>query len=549
MDIIVFSGFISISMGLFLLERYFKVKKINKQTLQIIRSKTKCHVHPLVKSLNFSLSFQNNLRNSLKFTKKEGALGVSFVGMSLFDIYTATNAHQEVLQTIEKRFPNEMGNASRLSWLKKITELNKNNSNQSYINAYAGEKSEWESIDKLKELGYEGISQFSSKIHPHNDLKAIDSEGNEVHFSVKSHSNIESLQKEIVAHPDSKNYIVNSELYQKMEESGQLIDYETKGFRIIDGDFSHTEHITKASIAFEDIEESVDASDEIPLIALAVLTYKTVNNIIDFKKKKQSKKELGINITMDTAGIGGRAVGAWGGAKAGAIAGTPFGPVGALVGSIGGGVIGCITTSQIMKGVKEKLKWGNIIKAIDYYGEIYHHFFIHEEKDFFKENLFKNVINKNIYSKIYNGPQVLENLKKEKRIYKNNSRFLARWYLTPLNIKETLILERIKSLKKYLSNTKLAVIKSFEKFQEILKHIEQKLPEDEKEIRMKRYIGELIVENKEVFIEIQSTEEAELLKEYEVQKKECPNHPYKISNDSNGYFKQILWKTLKEVSV
>ena len=89
--------------------------------------------------------------------------------------------------------------------------------------------------------------------------------------------------------------------------------------------------------------------------------------------------------------------------------------------------------------------------------------------------------------------------------------------------------------------------KSFKTLQEILKNIEKQLPESERETRIKRYIGELVIENEEIFIEIDSKEEIELLEKYHLQKKECPNHPYKISNDSNRYFKQILWKTFKEI--
>ena len=549
MAIMVFSSLILIGVGVLFLDRYLKVRKINQKTLQIIKLKTKGRVHPLVKHLNLSPSLQNNLKNSLRFAKKEGALGGAFAGMSILDIYTATNKHQEVLQTIEARFPNEMGDANSISWLNKILKLEKNNSSQSYISAYAGEKAEIESIDTLRELGYENVSQFESKTHPDNDLKAIDSEGNEVHFSVKSRSSVADFQKEVAEHPDSKNYVVNSELYQDMEESGLLMDYENKGIHITDGDFSHIEHIQEAETAFEHIGQSVDVSDNIPLIALAMLGYKTFNNIIDFKKGKQSKKELGINIAMDTVGIGGRAVGAWGGAQAGAIVGTPFGPIGTVAGSIAGVAIGYITTSQIMKDIKEDRKWGDIIEAIDYYGEMYHPIFMYlEEKDFRKEDIFKNFINKKNYNRVYNCPQILANLKKEKRIYKNNSRLLSRLCLSPKSIKETLIVEYIKSLKKYLINTESAIIKSFEILQEILKNIEERLPEDERETRMKRYIGELVIENEEIFIETDSTEEVELLKGYHLQKKECPNHPYKISNNSNKYFKQILWKTFKEVS-
>ena len=462
--------------------------------------------------------------------------------MSILDIYTATNEHQEVLQAIENRIPNEMGDANIFDWLKKITELGQKKTSQSYINYYTGEQAEIESMDdKLKELGYENVSQFESRTHPDNDLRAINSEGNEEHFSVKSHKSTDSFEKTVTEHPDSKNYIVNSEVYQDMENSGQLMDYESRGIHIIDGGFSHAEHVQEAEVAFEDIEEAVDVSDDIPMIALASLSYKTFNNVIDFAKGKQSKKELGLNVAVDTAGVGGRAVGALGGAKIGATVGSTAGPVGTLVGGIGGAIVGSKVTSEIIKDVKEKWKWSRIIDAIDYYGRIYYPIFL-------KKRSFRKRISKRICDKIYNCSPVIKNLKIEKKIYKNNSHLLSRLCLSPRSIKETLILEYMKSLKKYLSNTESAVVKSFKDFQKILKAKKRKLPKEEKDIRIKRYIGEFVIENKELFIKVPSKQEVELLKGYQLQKKECPNHPYKISNDSNKYFTQLLWKNLMKVS-
>ena len=539
---IIVLGFILIGIGILLSERYLRVKRINQKTLKIIKSKTKGHVHPLVKRLSFSSSFQDSLKKSLRFTKEEGALGVAFAGMSILDIYTATNKHEEVLQTVEERFPHEMGDASSFDWLNKVAQLEKNNSSQSYVNAYTGEEAEIESIDKLKELGYENVSQFESKTHLDNDLKAIDREGNEVHFSVKSHKSTASFKQEVVEHPNSKNYVVNSEIYQDMEKSGQLIDYENKGIHIVDGGFSHVEHVQEAEIAFEDIEEAVDVSDDIPIIALASLGYKTFNNVTDFTEGKQSKKELGLNVAVDTAGVGGRAVGALGGAEIGAAVGTAIAPgIGTVVGGIGGAIAGSKVTSEIIKDVKEKWKWGKIIAAIDYYGRIYHPIFL-------KRRNFHKRISKRICDEVYNCSPVIKNLKAEKKIYKNNSHFLSRLCLYPRNIKETLILEYMKSLKKYLNNARAATAKSFKNVQTVLKSIEKELPKEEKDIRMKRYIGEFVIENKEIFIEMDSIKEAELLRGYRLQKEECPNHPYKVLNDSNKYFKQMLWKTLKEVS-
>ena len=549
MTIMIFWALILISISALLLERYLKVNKINKKTLQLIKLKIKNRTHPLVKRLKLNSSIQNNLKKSLNLTKKEAALGGAFAGMSLLDIYTMTNKHQEVLQAIENRLPNEMGDANSIKWLNKVTQLKQNNSSQSYINYYTGEKAEIESIDRLKELGYENVSQFESKTHPNNDLRAIDSEGNEVYFSVKSHKNTASFEKEVAEHPDSKNYIVNSEVYQEMKESGQLVDYESRDIHIIDGGFFHEEHIQEATVAFEDIGEAVDVSDDIHFIALASLGYKTVNNIIDFTDGKQSKTEFGINVAMDAVSIGGRAVGALGGAKIGATIGTAIAPgIGSVIGGIGGAITGSIATSKIMKDVKEDLKWGDIIEAIEHYGAKYHSILMDLEKNDSRTlDMRKNIVNK-IYDKVYNCPQVTQNLKEEKKVYKSHTRFLARWGLIPKSINETLILEHIKSLKKYLKTTKLATVSSLKALQKILKNIEKKLPEDKKDTIMQRYIGEFVIENKDIFIEY-SMENTQLLKEYHLEKKECPNHPYKISNNSNKLFKQIMWQTLQEVSV
>ena len=541
---------IFINISFMFLKYYLKVRKINKETVKIIRQKTKDRVHPFVEHLNFSSSFKNSLKNPLLNIAKKVSLGGTFAGMSILDIYTATNKHKEILKTIAERFPNEMKDASMFDWIKKFKKLENNNTSFSYKNAFTGEKAEIESINTLKELGYKEVSQFESRTHPDNDLTAIDSEGNEVHFSVKSHANSSLFHKEVAEHPDSKNYVVNSELYQDMETSGHLTDYESEGIRIVDGKFSHTKSVQEFENAFEDVKESVDVSDDISVIACAILAYKTSKNVFSFIQGKQSKKELGINVTMDTAGTVTQAATAAGGAKIGAGIGTAIVPglgtaVGVIGGAIGTAFLANPYISSIIKSIKESWKWGDIIEAIDHYGEIYQPVFMNLNKiNFNRQNVFKK-----IYKAVYNNPQVLENLKKEKTMYMNNSNFFERWGLIPRNIKAALILEHIKSLKKYLKNTKPAIKKFFNEFQKELKNITSTLPEQERETTINRIVGEFVIENKGIFIEKKSTEEKELLKGYRLQKKECPNHPYKISDDSNKYFKHILWKNLKEISI
>ena len=531
-----------------LLNHFLWIRGTNKRTQQIIKSKIRGHTHPLVKHLDLNLSFQNSSKNSMSPLEKR-VFGSAFIGMSLLDVYTVTNKHIEILQVLKKRMPNEMGKAGSIDWLNKVAQLKKNNSSQSYVSFYTGEKAEIESKNRLRDLGYRNVEQFPDKNHPHNDLKGIDSDGNEVEFSVKSYGNAENFKTEVM-NSNSENYIVNSELYQDLEKSGKLADYKNKNIEIIDGKFSHNEHISEARTAFEDIEQSMDVLDDISLIALANLTYKTYGNIVSFKKGNQSKKELRINFVMDTFNVGVRGVSATAGAKIAYAFGNTynFSGIGNLVMGIKLAILTGEFASQIVKDMKEKWKWGDIIKAIDYYGEKYYLFFNPSKRNYFYKRKRVKLLVTQVCEKIYNSSQILKKLKNEEMIYKKNSRFLSRWFLVPRSIQETLILEHMRSLKKYSNNTKLIVTISIKNLQKIFKIIDKKLPKDQKKIIMKRLIGEFVVENKDVFINKSSIEETKIIRNYHLQKEKCPNHPYKISKNSSDFLKEVLRKNLEKIS-
>ena len=97
-----------------------------------------------------------------------------------------------------------------------------------------------------------------------------------------------------------------------------------------------------------------------------------MNNVKRFQQYEESAYELGVNIAGDFIGIGGRTVLGMSGAKVGAAIGTIFTPgMGAIIGVGVGAVVGTIAASNVISWFKEKLKWGDIISALDYCGSMY----------------------------------------------------------------------------------------------------------------------------------------------------------------------------------
>jgi hypothetical protein len=332
---------------------WFKVRSINKKLVTLVRIKNPKH--------------QSYFKESL-------AIGTGLGVMSLYDIYCAYSDHSKVFEVIEQRFPNKMGDADSIDWLNKATALSRNgdSSVRNYISNYAGEQGEMKAAVKLEMMGYSDVEQFESKTHANDDLRAINSNGDEIHFSVKSYADVVNFKQVVSAHPESSHYVVNSEIYEKLESSGDLASYSDQGIEIIDGGFSHAEHVMEGTQAMESMAEAADVQDDIPFLAIGFFGIKTFNNVADFGKGQQSLSELGVNVIGDTAGISVRAVGAKVGAEVGAGVGSLFLPgVGTVAGGIAGAVAGALTASGFVEGIKEKFKWGKIIDCIDHYGDKY----------------------------------------------------------------------------------------------------------------------------------------------------------------------------------
>lgn len=101
----------------------------------------------------------------------------------------------------------------------------------------------------------------------------------------------------------------------------------------------------------------LDVSGHIPVITIAISSYREFNLLIDDKTDTLTSLK---NIGLDAAGAGG---GGLVGAKAGAMIGSIFGPVGTVVGGIGGSIFGAMGGRAITNNIKQR----PLKKAIENY--------------------------------------------------------------------------------------------------------------------------------------------------------------------------------------
>ena len=295
-----------------------------------------------------------------EFVNSPLSSGSLFAGLNLCDVYLNIQDRDYVLDTINYRFPTATEDLnSAEEWFEKISSLKSDNA---YINAFIGQHGEYKAIEKLESMG-KSAEMFTSRIHPDNDL--IDSDG--IAWSVKSYAddNISSLKSVINDHPNAKNYIINSEAYEKLKSTGDLKLFESKGFQFLDGDFSHEESLKLGQRTFEkmtgDIVDEIHDGilDDIPVVAGIVTLCNVGINIKRHINNEITQEEAYFDIVRSisklTIASGGAQVGGTMGASIGSaifpIAGTVIGGgVGIILGAIGARLL----TDDFFKNQKYK---------------------------------------------------------------------------------------------------------------------------------------------------------------------------------------------------
>ena len=229
---------------------------------------------------------------------------------------------------------------------------------------------------------------------------------------------------------------------------------------------------------------------------------------------------MGVNVSGDFVRVGSAGVSAIAFSKIGAMIGTAITPgIGTVIGGGLGAIAGAMGAGMAIRWIKEKIKWGDIIKALDYFGEkIPSHFTI-----VMRDNIKNEIFNlKKIENQISHENDLKKRYKKELNPYKSSTPLLS-------SVLVHLHYEQLKSLRKKINKS----IKKTEKdIRELCKQAAKNINEDDQKKYFKRYWAEFILANGKSFLPLNLNEEEQhLYDKYLAKKKKAPNHPYKFANE------------------
>lgn len=215
----------------------------------------------------------------------------AYAGLNMCDIYLNIQDRDYVINTLHERFPHATGNLnSAEEWAEKLATLK---TNKAYISGFAGQVGEQKAMETLAEMGYK-TNFFDSLTNKDNDLQGIDGGPD---WSVKSYKDLNNLKQIINKHPNSDHYVINSELFVKLQKSGDLDEYQNAGITIIDGNFNHSKNVELATEKLNSVtgditdEISDGIMDDIPIVAGIVTLSNIGFNIHKYYKGHASKEE------------------------------------------------------------------------------------------------------------------------------------------------------------------------------------------------------------------------------------------------------------------
>ena len=488
------------------------------------------------REINAGIGFAMGQTGALKQTViKSSVLAGGATATNIYDIYAVVDDHQQVLGVMEDRFNREMGDASPMEWFEKMKELP---GKEAYISNYAGEVGERATVEMFQASG-KRAEQFPSRTHENNDVRVFNEDGSYTDYSVKSMGDVSKFKNEVLEHPESTHYSVNSELYEKLEQTGELSKFSEKGIKIIDGGFSNEANRSVAEAAFEEVEQAGSFGNNIGPIAIGYFGYKVIKNVMKYSKGDQSGYETGVNIGGDVIQVGTVGLLATAGAEVGAAIGTAIMPgFGTIVGGGIGVLVGALSATSFISHLKEKVKWGDIITAIEAIGG----HFIGGLGSRIKNNL------KNSFLALV---QVKKDLSQERRLRKKYASVLNPYSGKKVNLPAVLthihvnvLKSRVKQINRAENLIEPELFELCEKAAEKLSHGDEEMFQQYK----KRYLGELLAANADSLLDGADMDEEmkELLQGYQKQIKKAPNHPYKFKVDSKDVVKGLSLRAYQQ---
>lgn len=461
-------------------------------------------------------------------------IGAGSTALSVFSVYLALEKHNEVLDIMEYRYPNELLDMTPLDWLTKVEQLYSDGDPalNGFVSGYAGQAAENITVEQFEAMGATA-TLFESRTHANDDL-VVTKDGETIYYSVKSYTDSDSFVQAVHAHPESTHYVVNQELFAQLQDKGLLKQYEDQGITIVEGNYSHVALREEASQAFLDIHHAADVADHIPFLSIPLYALRSGFNIKAFREGKQSGNELTVNLVSDAGKVGVSSGLGFGGAKIGGVIGTAIFPgLGTVIGGGIGAIAGAFAGSKLLDSLKSHLKWGAIIEVQEKVGKTFERIGVEQYKQYILDSIFK------VNDIAYKGQLAKENSYKFKRqldIYSNQ----------PASLPAVLNAMHIDHLD-YLYT-------SFSKTAELLpqkiEHFAAQCAEKLKKPQAKHaFIGELLLKSRSD-TDIWHPDDKHALsgdiEKYNKEVKKNPNYPYQYQLDADAIISSITTELMAE---
>ena len=319
-----------------------------------------------------------------------GLGGAMAAGVSLYDVYAATENHEEVLSALKYRYNVKLADVDNpLEWANYLSgkQANGEDAVLGVIRGMTGQLGEDSAVDYFNQLPALSENAITAELienrsNESNDIQFFHSDGSpaEVDFgelgtlpsvSAKSFKDVSDFLNNI-KDSHAELHIVNDELYSGLISSGQMANLNREGIQVINGGWQHTEITEMAKGTFEEYSDAIGLSDSVPGVAILFFGYKTFKNAQKRMQNKITWGEFGIDTAVDgtqaiTAGIGGLI-----GVKAGTVIGTLFLPgVGTIIGGAVGLAVGVFGSASGFNWIKNKVKFGKITSSLKRIGNLY----------------------------------------------------------------------------------------------------------------------------------------------------------------------------------
>ena len=311
-------------------------------------------------------------------------LGAGATGVSLYEVYAASDDHEQVLDALQQRFTEAIPeNASPLEWAGYLGEKADagGRSLGGLVSAWVGELAEekaiayYNSLPELKEQGIQAV-RFDDPTHPDTDIRFVDSQGNAVDMpevQCKSYGDASDFLAKVDDYAGRgshvNHYVVNSETYAQLDQSGKLGELAAKGITVDDGGWSHNTLVNTVEETVGDFSEATDVAEDIPFVALAMFGFKLAGTVRSVAQGKASFHEGSVDVAVDAMRLGVGGAAAMAGAKAGAVIGSFLVPgIGTVIGGGIGAISAAFAAGRVARWIKEKWKYGALKDCLEQIG-------------------------------------------------------------------------------------------------------------------------------------------------------------------------------------